>query len=529
MDSGLIDAFLAEATEPLSAGQKVLIEKDGVTIVSKKVPGMDQAIIKAWGSVPGPAHAVYRALCELEERKQWDKNASDLTLIDNMDSNTSIYYSLLPGIFGMQPRDFVDMRHITVLPNGVHLTVFCEAEHPACPVKEGVVRGRTLISGQHIRPVDENTCILTAVNQVDIKGSIPAYLVNKVASRSPIEWFHALRVHLQGCTHIPVAAAVSSDLEYLQSKLKRCNRAQLIAVVRALAEQKPRMVPVIAAGVSSAMAKRAETEFMIQYAFESMARLDAVGVEALALSSKQLDCADLVLVANGRTESILADTMHVLSQSSTGYSPVELQALLELNTSLRTQVNNYSEAIYTQALNKAMQMGEHFDQQSATHTDSYTSRLSKWWYGQAELPEQKMQLPQVNSGKSMSPRSLKLRQQQEEEEPPEDFEISSLGNVLAIAVQLSKKLELTSVKKLLRLPKYRAFSFGELTQVSNGHISTTMKQIRQTTQQVSGWEAAEQVFAICASNAQLAKKLNDFSEVINKDISHHCPLSNSSN
>ena len=119
---------------------------------------MDQAIIKAWGSVPGPAHAVYRALCELEERKQWDKNASDLTLIDNMDSNTSIYYSLLPvtlnhpvtqcganraavqGIFGMQPRDFVDMRHITVLPNGVHLTVFCEAEHPACPVKEGVVR-----------------------------------------------------------------------------------------------------------------------------------------------------------------------------------------------------------------------------------------------------------------------------------------------------------------------------------------------------------------------------------------------------
>ena len=75
------------------------------------------------------------------------------------------------------------------------------------------------------------------------------------------------------------------------------------------------MVPVIAAGVSSAMAKRAETEFMIQYAFEvfvrpclgrqfnltaaavqSMARLDAVGVEALALSSKQLDCADLVCI-----------------------------------------------------------------------------------------------------------------------------------------------------------------------------------------------------------------------------------------
>ena len=47
------------------------------------------------------------------------------------------------------------------------------------------------------------------------------------------------------------------------------------------------------------------------------------------------------------------------------------------------------------------------------------------------------------------------------------------GNVLAIAVQLSKKLEFTSVKKLLRLPKYRAFSFGELTQAPNSRLMTS--------------------------------------------------------
>lgn len=530
MDSGLIDEFLAEASHELSAGQKLLTEKDGVTIVSKKVQGSEQALIKAWGSIPGPTHAVYRALCEVDERRQWDKNATDLRVVDHIDANTTINYSLLPGIFGMQPRDFVDMRHMVVLPNGTHIIVFCETEHEACPLKDGVVRGTTIISGQHIKPIDQNSCMLTAVTQVDIKGSIPSYLVNKVASRSPIEWFHALRVHLQGCVQVPVAATVSSDLDYLQSKLMRCNRTQLITVVRSLAEQRPRLVPVIAAGVSSAMAKRAETEFMISYAFEAMARLDAVGVEALALGSKQLDCSDLVLDANSRTDGILADTKHVLAQSSTGYNPTELQALLELNTSLRTQVNNYSEAIYTQALNKAMQCDEVFEQHTQAHSDgdTYSKRLSRWWYGQEEEEPQKMKLPQVNSkGHSTSPRSLQIRTEEEEEEDPaEEFEISSLGNVLAIAEQLSKKLELTSVKKLLRLAKYRAFSFGELTQVSNGHIANTMKRIRQITQQVKGWEAAEHVFTICASNAQLAKKLNDFSEVINKDISHHSPLSN---
>ena len=38
--------------------------------------------------------------------------------------------------------------------------------------------------------------------------------------------------------------------------------------------------------------------------------------------------------------------------------------------------------------------------------------------------------------------------------------------MLGVGAQLSKRLELTSVKKLLRLHKYRSFSFEELTQVT---------------------------------------------------------------
>ena len=48
---------------------------------------------------------------------------------------------------------------------------------------------------------------------------------------------------------------------------------------------------------------------------------------------------------------------------------------------------------------------------------------------------------------------------------------------------------------------------GEWAQVSNGHIGATQKQIRRVSEQVQGWEAAERVFAICSSNAQLAKKV----------------------
>eukprot|EP00658_Telonema_sp_P-2_P008532 TRINITY_DN13217_c0_g1_i22.p1 TRINITY_DN13217_c0_g1~~TRINITY_DN13217_c0_g1_i22.p1 ORF type:complete len:542 (+),score=121.91 TRINITY_DN13217_c0_g1_i22:276-1901(+) len=537
MDTGMIDEFLAEATEALEPDQRVLNQKDGVTVVTKKVPGSEHEMIKAWGLVQAPAHCCYRALCELEERRTWDKNTEEMKILERLDENSCLYYSLVQGIFGMQPRDFLDLRHMVVLPNGTHVIVFVSAESDQCPAKPGVVRGCTILSGQMIKPVDNNSCLLTVVSQVDIKGSIPVYLVNKVAARSPIEWFHSLRVHLSTCERTQPAENVSSDIDYIESKLRRCNRTQLIGVIRSLTEVKPTLVPVIAAGVAAAMAKRTETEYMILYSHEALERFDAVGVDALMASTanatRRSDYAGLVKSANSQTQTILEDIQYVLGQSSTGYRPVELNLLMELNASLRIQVNNYSEAIYTQALLKAAQFEEEFNLKcglpSTAHSGnrSYGERLSRWWYGDPERTQHRMELPQVNSfsGDPTTASSAMscLDWNDKTVDTDGDLVISSLASVLAIALQLSKKLELTSVKKLLRLSKYRSFSFEELIQVSNWHIVKAEAQIEKICEQVAEWEAAKHVFALCRSNASLAHRLNDFAEVINKDIKHQSP------
>eukprot|EP00656_Telonema_subtile_P057742 TRINITY_DN9570_c0_g1_i3.p1 TRINITY_DN9570_c0_g1~~TRINITY_DN9570_c0_g1_i3.p1 ORF type:complete len:518 (-),score=143.28 TRINITY_DN9570_c0_g1_i3:394-1947(-) len=514
MDSGLVDEFLAEASEALEPDQRILNQKDGVTVISKKTQGVEHDMIKAWGVVPAPAHCCYRALAELQERRSWDHTAKELSAVDNIDHNTSIYYTLVEGIFGMQPRDFVDIRHMVVLPNGVHVIVFAAIEHPSRPELPGIVRGTTLLAGQLIKPIDEHSCMLTTVTQVDIKGNIPVYLVNKVATRSPIEWFHALRVHLNSCVHTLPATQTSSDMEYLHSKLRRCNRAQLIGIVRSLTEAKASLVPVIAAGVATAMAKRKETEYMIAHTHEDLVRFDEVSIEALSLSaSTDLDCSQLVKMANAQTKAVLADTLQLLKQSSTGYSPSELVGLIQLNASLRTQVNDYSEAIYNQALRKAAQFEDKFNQKCGIAplpcNTTYSERISRWWYGsEQQQQQQRMQLPQVGSNRERAASNSGLPPSLEQSEAEENS-ISSLADMLGVGAQLSKRLELTSVKKLLRLHKYRSFSFEELTQISNGHIADTEVQIARTLDQVRGWEAAEQVLAVCSSNAELARKVSD--------------------
>ena len=50
-----------------------------------------------------------------------------------------------------------------------------------------------------------------------------------------------------------------------------------------------------------------------------------------------------VQLANDRTHEIMEEAEAVLSQSSTGYNPVELTVLLHLNVSLRIQVLALSE------------------------------------------------------------------------------------------------------------------------------------------------------------------------------------------
>ena len=99
----------------------------------------------------------------------------------------------------------------------------------------------------------------------------------------------------------------------------------------------------------------------------------------------------------------------------------------------------------------------------------------------------------------------------------EAMSVKGLHSMQSVALRLNKKLELTSVKRLMRLNKYKAFSSEELAHVSNGHIISVLEQIQRVREQMGDWSLGQSVFEVVESSAELCLKVNDYAEAINQD------------
>jgi hypothetical protein len=59
--------------------------------------------------------------------------------------------------------------------------------HPDCPPDKGYVRGEIDIGGYVLTPVDGNTRTqITSVTKLDLKGSIPGFVMAKVMQEQPL-------------------------------------------------------------------------------------------------------------------------------------------------------------------------------------------------------------------------------------------------------------------------------------------------------------------------------------------------------
>lgn len=109
-----------------------------------------------------------------------------------------------PSIF-VDDRDFVQKRKIwRDFPDTDSCILhFKSVEHKLCPPKPKFIRADTIISGYFIKtlstsPLKTQVSIIT---QIDIKGSIPAWVVNSVSQKAPKEWVNNL---MKGCEKVRV-------------------------------------------------------------------------------------------------------------------------------------------------------------------------------------------------------------------------------------------------------------------------------------------------------------------------------------
>jgi hypothetical protein len=100
-------------------------------------------------------------------------------------------------------RDFVQKRKIwkNFPDNYSNILHFKSVEHDLCPKKPKFIRAETLISGYFIKTLSVSPVktMVSIVSQTDIKGMIPAWLVNRVSKSAPKEWLENL---MKGCEKV---------------------------------------------------------------------------------------------------------------------------------------------------------------------------------------------------------------------------------------------------------------------------------------------------------------------------------------
>uniref|UniRef100_A0A8C3BT84 START domain-containing protein 10 n=1 Tax=Cairina moschata TaxID=8855 RepID=A0A8C3BT84_CAIMO len=126
------------------------------------------------------AGTVYDVLHDGEYRRQWDTNVIACHDIARVAANANVGYYAWRCPKPLKNRDVVTLRAWQV-EDGCHTIISFSVKHPKYPPRKDLVRAVALLMGYLVCPTGPSSCRLTYLAQVDPKGSLPKWVVNKVS------------------------------------------------------------------------------------------------------------------------------------------------------------------------------------------------------------------------------------------------------------------------------------------------------------------------------------------------------------
>nr|XP_033805533.1 START domain-containing protein 10 [Geotrypetes seraphini] len=125
-----------------------------------------------------PADILYDVLHDVEYRKKWDSNVIDTFDIGKLTVNADIGYYAWKCPKPLKNRDVITLR--SWLPMGAdYIIMNYSVKHAKYPPRKDMVRAVSIQTGYLIQSNGVTNCTITYLAQVDPKGSLPKWVVNK--------------------------------------------------------------------------------------------------------------------------------------------------------------------------------------------------------------------------------------------------------------------------------------------------------------------------------------------------------------
>ncbi|XP_062440737.1 START domain-containing protein 10-like isoform X1 [Rhea pennata] len=165
-----------------SGGWQSCYGRGGLAVcIQAPPPGSGVHRLKCRIDIPDvPAETVYDVLHDVEYRRKWDTAVIDTHDIARVAANADVGYYAWRCPKPLKNRDVVTLRSWQV-QDGYHAIINFSVKHPKYPPRKDLVRAVSLLTGYLVHSTGPSSCSLTYLAQVDPKGSLPKWVVNKAS------------------------------------------------------------------------------------------------------------------------------------------------------------------------------------------------------------------------------------------------------------------------------------------------------------------------------------------------------------
>uniref|UniRef100_A0A8D0F3V8 Steroidogenic acute regulatory protein, mitochondrial n=1 Tax=Strix occidentalis caurina TaxID=311401 RepID=A0A8D0F3V8_STROC len=175
----------------------------GAAVSSAALPGLGK-VFRAEVVLAVPVAQLHRELFErIEQMPQWNPTLSRVKVLQRVGTDTLVTHEVTspsPGNLVGQ-RDFVSVRHCGRRETAIYLVGTATHVEPL-PLQDGCIRAESRLSCIVLQPLagDPGRTRLTWLLSMDLKGWIPASVINRVLPQSQADFIKHLRRHLSAAT-----------------------------------------------------------------------------------------------------------------------------------------------------------------------------------------------------------------------------------------------------------------------------------------------------------------------------------------
>jgi hypothetical protein len=178
-----------------TTGWKVKKRKNGFTVYSREKEDSDIAGIKAEGIIDAPIETVLAILRTVEGSEKWTPSVARKVTIRNISDLEAVTYTLNTMSWPVWDREFIihnilrldyEKKLLFVMSKSVH------EQYPNFPKAKKSIMAQMDYSNIGFRPVGKDKCYVELTAFVDVKGDIPAWMLNFFQIKWPFKFFKSI-------------------------------------------------------------------------------------------------------------------------------------------------------------------------------------------------------------------------------------------------------------------------------------------------------------------------------------------------